>query len=276
MLCGLSSAHRLENLARVRNLGALRAGGRKPEQSEEKRDQSRPDSCLYMQRCPHKVAKLSHPALDEKLLLLINREWISPALDRLMATAASWDAWLPVFFLIGLLMLIRGGFRMRAFVVTALLVVAVNDGIIARTLKRLVDRPRPHQSHNDVRIVDLAKARPRLLAIGQPASVKLSRVSLEEVEGRSFPSAHTLNFFSLALVAVFFFGWRASWVFAIAFLVAYGRIYTGAHWPSDVLTSIFLACGSTLFLLAFAEWAWVRAGLRFFPALHARHPSLVA
>jgi undecaprenyl-diphosphatase len=214
--------------------------------------------------------------LDEKLLLLINREWVSPGLDRLMATASSWDAWLPVFFLVGVVLLVRGGFRMRAFVLTALLIVAVNDGILSRTLKRFVDRPRPHQSHNDVRIVDLAKARPRLLALGQPADVKLSRINLEDVDGRSFPSAHTLNFFSLALVAVSFFGWRAAWTFAIAFLVAYGRIYTGSHWPSDVLTSIFLACGSTLLLLALAEWAWRKAGGRFFPAVHTEHPSLLA
>lgn len=229
-----------------------------------------------MQRRPHKVAKLSHPALDEKLLLLINREWTSAALDRLMATASSWDAWLPVFFLVGLVLLVRGGFRMRAFVITALLIVAVNDGIISRSLKQLVDRPRPHQSHNDVRIVDLAKARPRLLALGKPATVKLSRISLEDVEGRSFPSAHTLNFFSLALVAVTFFGWRAAWMFAIAILVGYGRIYTGSHWPSDVLTSIFIAFGSTLLLLALAEWAWRKAGARLFPAAHTEHPSLLA
>jgi undecaprenyl-diphosphatase len=214
--------------------------------------------------------------LDEKLLLLINREWVSPGLDRVMAGVSSWDAWLPLFCVIGLMLLIRGGFRLRAFVVTALLVVAVNDGLVGRTLKRLVDRPRPHQSLNDVRVVDLPRARPRFLALGQPAAVKLSRINLDDVEGRSFPSAHTLNFFSLSLVALAFFGWRAAWLFLIAFLVAYGRVYTGAHWPSDIITSIFLACGCTLLLLALVEWSWRKAGARFFPAIRSQHPSLLA
>jgi undecaprenyl-diphosphatase len=214
--------------------------------------------------------------LDEKLLLLINREWTSPALDRLMAIASSWDAWLPLFFLIGAVLLVRGGFRVRAFVLVALLVVAVNDGIIVRVMKRMVDRPRPHQSHNDVRIVDLAKARPRLLAFAKAPKVKLSRISLDEVEGRSFPSAHTVNLFSLSLIAVAFFGGTMGWMFGIAALVGYSRIYTGSHWPSDVLTSICLAFGTTLLLLALFEWAWRRYGARVFPAVHAGHPSLLA
>lgn len=223
----------------------------------------------------HTVANVSHRAVDEKLLLLINREWTHPALDWLMAVVSSWDAWLPVFFIIGAVLIVRGGFRARALVVAALLVVAVNDGIISRVMKRTIDRPRPHQSHNDVRVVDLAKARPRLLAIGKPAKVKLSRVSLDEVEGRSFPSAHTMNFFSLALVAVAFFGGSLSWLFAIGALVGYSRIYTGAHWPSDVLTSIFLAAGTTLLLLALFEWAWRKWGARVFPRIYALHPTLL-
>ena len=198
--------------------------------------------------------------------LLINRQWTSPALDRLMAAVSSWDAWLPLFFLLGAALLIRGGFRLRAFVIVAVLVVGVNDGIVSRVMKRAVDRPRPHQSHNDVRMVDLAKARPRFLAFLKEPTVKLSRISLQDVEGRSFPSAHTLNFFSLSLVAVAFFGRAMSWLFAIAALVGYSRIYTGAHWPSDVFTTIFLAFGSTLLLLALLEWAWRKHGARGSPA----------
>src|SRR6185436_8471603 len=127
---------------------------------------------------------------------------------------------------------VKGSFRMRAFLVIAGVAVGVNDGIVSKTLKRLVDRPRPHQSHSDVRMVELAKAKPRLLALAQPAKVKLSRTSLDDVEGRSFPSSHTMNTLAVAVVGAAFFGWRAWPLFAVAFTVSYSRIYTGSHWPS--------------------------------------------
>ena len=214
--------------------------------------------------------------MDQQLLFLINREWTSAALDLFMAAISCLDAWMPIVVAIGLALAVRGSFRVRAFLVTVLLVVAINDGLVSRSLKRLVDRPRPHQSHNDVRQVDLAKATPRLLAVFKPAKVTLSRTTLHDVDGRSFPSSHTMNTFSAALVAVCFFGRRAAWAFLPAALIAYSRIYTGAHWPSDVLTSIFLGLGATLLWIASVEWLWRTRAARLLPRLHSAHPSLLA
>lgn len=214
--------------------------------------------------------------MDQELLFLINRQWTSPALDLFMAGVSSFDVWLPFVIVLGVWIAVRGSFRARAFLATAVLVVAINDGLVARTLKRAVDRPRPHQSHNDVRQVDLAKAKPRVLALFQPPKVKLSRSTLKDVDGRSFPSSHTVNTVSAALVAVCFFGWRAWWVFLIPALVGYSRIYTGAHWPSDVVTSIFLGLGATMLWLAVAEWLWRTRGGNVLPRVHEAHPSLLA
>ena len=216
--------------------------------------------------------------MDQKLLFLINREWTGPVLDRFMALMSSLPAWLPLLVIAGALALWRGGFRARAFVLTAGLIVGINDGLVAKTMKGAVDRPRPHQVLDGVRVVDLAKATPRLLALAKPATVKLSEAAddLEKIEGRSFPSSHTMNMISAALVAACFyrrFGWLA---FGPALLVSYSRVYVGAHWPSDVVTSIFLGLGATLLLLALCEMLWRRQAARFFPQLHAAHPSLFA
>jgi undecaprenyl-diphosphatase len=214
--------------------------------------------------------------MDEKLLFLINRDWASPGLDRVMALASSFDVWFPIISILVLVLWIRGSFQMRAFILTAGLIVGINDGIVSRTLKRMVDRPRPHQSHNDVRVVDFQKATPRLLAVGMPMKIEMSRATLDDVEGRSFPSSHTTNTWSVAIAGLAFFGLRAWWLAGIAVLVSMSRIYVGSHWPSDVFVSIFIGCGSTLLLLALLKVMWERLGGRVLPRVHAKHPQLFA
>jgi len=216
--------------------------------------------------------------MDQKLLFLINREWTHPALDRLMALTSSLPAWLPLLILAGCWALWRGGFRARAFIVTAGLIVGINDGLVAKNVKRLADRPRPHQVLEGVRMLDLAKATPRLLAVAKPVKVKLSRPTgaLDKVDGRSFPSSHTMNTITIALVAAVFYRRRGWLAFGPALLVSYSRVYVGAHWPSDIVTSIFFALGTTLLLLAVCEMGWRWLGARYCPQFHAAHPSLFA
>jgi undecaprenyl-diphosphatase len=214
--------------------------------------------------------------VDPQLLFLINREWTSPALDRAMAALSSFEVWMPLLALLAVVLAFYGGFRVRAFLVTVAVVVGLNDGVVSASLKRLVDRPRPHESHAEVRRVELERARPRLLAVWQPARVKMSRLTFQDVNGRSFPSSHTMNTISAALVAACFFGRRVWWGFLLAGLVAYSRIYTGSHWPSDVLTSIFLGLGATLLWLALLEWLWRARGKIVLPRVWAEHPSLLA
>ena len=212
--------------------------------------------------------------MDQKLLFLINRQWTGPVLDRFMALMSSFGAWTPPMIVLIAGVLWRGGFRARTFVLTAALIVGINDGVVARTLKKQIDRPRPHQTLQDVRIVELAKATPKLLGIFKESKTKLSNPSGKDVEGRSFPSSHTMNTITVALVCACFYrrwGWLA---FIPALLVGYSRIYTGSHFPSDVLTSIFLGLGTTLFLLAGLEWLWRKFGGRLLPQVHNRHPSL--
>jgi membrane-associated phospholipid phosphatase len=49
----------------------------------------------------------------------------------------------------------------------------------------------------------------------------------------------------------------------------------GAHWPSDVIATLFLAAGETFFILAALEFSWRWAAPKWAPGVYARHPSLI-
>lgn len=213
--------------------------------------------------------------MDRQLFTLVNHDWASASLDLLMAAMSSFDLWLPFLILAGLVTLGLGGFKARAFIVCALLVVAVSDGIVSNSLKKAVNRPRPNQSETGVRIVTLRKAHPQLLALLQPPLIKASKPDTEPTPGRSFPSSHIMNNFAVAMTLALFyrrFGWLA---FSPAALVAYSRIYVGSHWPSDAIISGLLGVGVALLILPVFELLWRTVSPRIAPALHTAHPSLL-
>jgi undecaprenyl-diphosphatase len=215
--------------------------------------------------------------MDQKLLFLINHEWTRPALDSFMAALSSFAAWIPLLALLAVAVLVRGGFKARATLLVLALVVGMNDGVVSQFIKKTVNRPRPRQAQPGVRVLELQKASPPFMAflsVFKPVRVGVSLAENGEIQGRSFPSAHTLNNFSAATVLAFFYRRRGALYFIPAALVGYSRIYVGAHWPSDVLVSIFVAVGATLLELALLEWAWQKYGAQFAPQIHARHPSL--
>ena len=191
-----------------------------------------------------------------------------------MAVMSSFDFWWPLLLLGGIFGAIRGGFRFRAFLLAVGLAIGLNDGVVVSSLKKAVGRPRPNDTLEGVRSIDLARTTPRFLALGQPLRVSYSEARILPPHGNSFPSGHTSNTFALATVATLFF--RRGWLMYIpAILVACSRVYVGSHWPSDVLVSAFIGTGVSLLVCAILEAIWRSQGARWVPRLHDRHPTLI-
>jgi undecaprenyl-diphosphatase len=212
--------------------------------------------------------------MDKTLLLFINREWTSPFMDRLMATFSSFDVWMPILLLAVLVLLWRGNFQVRSFIVVTLLTIAFTDGVFTQFMKKLVNRPRPSQALAEVREVTLEKTKPAILGVLRPVRVSLSKPPEGTVVGRSFPSGHAMNNTVIATLAILFFGRLGALYMIPAGLVSYSRIYCGSHWPSDVLVSIILAIGFSMVVATVANVLYRMLGSKWFPELYRRHPSL--
>jgi len=176
---------------------------------------------------------------DIDLLHRINREWTSPLLDYLMPAVSAIDAWIPFFALVVIIAAIRGGNRARMMLLCIGVAVGLADGVVCKTLKSVVGRVRPYDAMAGVIVRDLAPGKPAVVRLFKAPVSKISKAPQDENKrGKSFPSSHTANMFALAaVVSQFYRGWGIA-AFVVASVVAYSRIYMGAHWPSDIPPSV--------------------------------------
>ena len=205
---------------------------------------------------------------DVALLFRINGAWASPVLDPVMLAVSS-----PKFFALPIIagvvgLGIWGGFRGRVFLVLLLLAVALGDGVIDNWGKKIVHRPRPNEALAGVRIAEQQ-------GVGKSIAVRWAWPRAEP-GGRSFPSGHVFNNTAFAFLACLVWGWRRfAWVWVWAALVGYSRVYLGAHYPSDVLGSLFLAIGYLWVIVWGGRAIWRRYAPRLAPRLAEVHPELV-
>ncbi len=227
--------------------------------------------------------------MDQQLQILINREWTSPCGDRLFSFIADYSAWAPWLLLLLVLALVLGNFRFRVAILAAGLAVGLSDGVEVNLLKHAVGRPRPSQVEPGVRVVKLGSAPaklPRIFGLFADPAVNFPQgntlpeipgmlIEDSSVEGRSFPSGHAANNMAVATVLILFFGWRGAIYLPIALLIAYSRIYTGSHWPLDVLSGMILGIIGGWLATKSLDLLWRKFARKIVPRLAEKYPALI-
>ncbi len=178
-------------------------------------------------------------AWDLQLLKRINLDWTHPALDWLMPAVSAINAWIPLFVIVALLVLWRGGKKGRWLLLCIALAVGFGDGIVSNTLKKTIGRVRPRDAIEGLVVRDLAPGKPDILRLFKAPQQHPSKPR-KETHGKSFPSSHTVNMFALATVVALFHRRWGMVLYGVAALVAYSRLYVAAHWPSDIPPSMAL------------------------------------
>ena len=189
-----------------------------------------------------------------------------------MAAASNSEIWKPLFIAIGLSMLLFGGFKARAFVICLVLSLVIAE-LFTGVIKSVVDRHRPKQVES-VRMVQLQRTHPKLMSLSKKPTIRFSGQSDRNRSGPSFPSGHMTNNTVIAVYCTLFYRRRGWLYWIVTAAVGYSRIYLGAHWPSDVIATLFLAAGEALLLLGLFELIWRTAARKWAPNVYARHPSL--
>ena len=191
---------------------------------------------------------------DLDLFWHINRDWTHPVLDWLMPVLSAIELWMPILGVILILIAWRGGAKARWMLIAITLAIVFSDAVVGRTLKKTFDRVRPRDQMSGVMIRDVAKVKPKVLALFQAPTLKTSVVKKVPLEGNSLPSNHTMNLFAVAtVIALFFRRWGLP-MYGLAAAVAYSRVYVGAHWPSDIVPSIALGLINGWAAVAVVSW----------------------
>jgi membrane-associated phospholipid phosphatase len=203
--------------------------------------------------------------LDLAVFRFINGKLAHPALDQIMPVLSANVLFYPILFLMGIVLVCKGGRRGLVCVVMLLIILPLGDHWVCRVIKKAVQRPRPY----------IALAEVRKPGVIGHKSDHVLRVTPKTATG-SMPSSHAANWFAAVMITFVYYR-RVLWFLVpAAICVSFSRIYNGAHYPSDVLAGAILGAGYAAATLWSLELIWRWAGPKWFPLWWNKLPSIVS
>lgn len=176
---------------------------------------------------------LSLIELDRILFESINVGMSNGVFDAIIPWIRNKYVWVPMYVFMIAFLLMNFGKKGYYTLLCILLTAASSDLISSKLIKNTVQRIRPCNSEELFENINV------LIGCGG---------------GYSFTSSHATNHFALATFFILWMGthfgnWK--WVFAgWAFLIAFGQVYVGVHYPMDVFA------GGILGVIIGKLWFW--------------------
>ena len=152
--------------------------------------------------------------LDTALFLFLNHAISNPAFDHIFPLITNGAFWIIPGIVAAVIFIAFEKKKALVVIGLALITVSVSDPVCNRIIKPAVHRLRP---------------------CDPSVHIENGRFLLGRKTSLSFPSSHAMNMFAQAMLFSLFYRRKALWFFSFAAVIGFSRIYTGVHYPFDVL-----------------------------------------
>ena len=169
----------------------------------------------------------------------INGTMKNPFLDQVLPAFSDKDYVVIPGFVVLVLLVYFGRRRVRTCVLALVCALAFSDALTEHALKNIFNEKRPYAVLENVHVHRGGK-----WVLYDPAWY-----AFDKRQSNAFPSSHAANIAAVAAV-LFFLHRRTLWgTVPLALAVGLSRVYTGNHYPLDVLAGYFWggACGFAMF-----------------------------